>query len=80
MTRRYQKSVGPSVCLSVCNANKKKPTSPLLTVEKLFAYQVKGLTIFYKKMRYFQKKIQKFYSEFSKHFVYALNALPTLPL
>ena len=35
MTRRFQKSVGPSVSLSVCNANKKKPTPPsLLTVEK----------------------------------------------
>ena len=35
MTRRFQKSVGPSVRLSVCNANKKKPTSLLLlTVEK----------------------------------------------
>ena len=34
MTRRFQKSVGPSVCLSVCNANKKKPTPPsLITVE-----------------------------------------------
>ena len=34
MTRRFQKSVGPSVCLSVCSA-KKKPTPPsLLTVEK----------------------------------------------
>ena len=34
MTRRFQKSVGPSVRLSVCNANKKKSTSSLLTVEK----------------------------------------------
>ena len=34
MTRRFQKSVGPSVRLSVCNA-KKKPTPPsLLIVER----------------------------------------------
>ena len=30
MTRKFQKSVGPSVC----NAIKKKSTPPLLTVEK----------------------------------------------
>ena len=35
MTKRFQKSVGPSVRLSVCNANKKKTTPPLLTVEKI---------------------------------------------
>ena len=34
MMRRFQKSVGPSVCLSVRNANKKKPNPPSLTVEK----------------------------------------------
>ena len=35
MTRRFQKSVGPSVRLSVYNANKKKPTPPsLLIVER----------------------------------------------
>ena len=35
MTRTFQKSVGPSVRLSVSDANKKKPTPPsLLIVER----------------------------------------------
>ena len=45
MTKRFQKNVGLSVCPFVTLT--KKPTPPLLAVEKLFAYQVKGLTIFY---------------------------------
>ena len=78
MTWRFQKSVGPSVRLSICNA-KKKPTPPLLTIEKSFTYLVKGHAIHYKKMkRYFQKNIfQNFRQNFRKN-VY-LHKMPTPP-
>ena len=35
MTRRFQKGVGPSVCLSVCNANKKVYSSFIIDSKKI---------------------------------------------
>ena len=78
MTRRFKKSVGPSVCLSeclsvrlsVCNANKKKPTPPsLLTVEKIIRISGKRAynplqeneAIFSKK--YFSKILQQIFEK-----------------
>ena len=56
MTRRFQlkcRTVRPSVCPFVTLTKKPIPSS-LLVVERQFAYQVKGLTILYKKIkRYF---------------------------
>ena len=77
MTRRFQKSVGPSVCPFVTLT--KKPTPSLLTVEKQFAYQVKGFGILYKKMRrYFQKIFFKnFRANFRKKL--HLHKMPTPP-
>ena len=67
MTRRFQKSVGPSVCLSVCpfvtlTKNAYSFIIDSRKISRISGETVKGLTILYKKMmRYFQKNIfQKF--------------------
>ena len=61
MTRRFQKSVGPSVRLSVSNANKKAYSYFVIDSRKII--RISGKRVWHplqKMRRYFQKNFQKF--------------------
>ena len=77
MTRIFQKSVGPSVCLSVCNANKKKAySSSIINRRKII--RISGEWVWHplqENEAIFKKKIQKFLSYISKKFCTCIKCL-----
>ena len=68
MTRRFQKNVGPSVCLSVCNANRKAYS--IIDSRKII--RISGERVYYRlqeneeifSKKYFSKILQRIFEKF----------------